>query len=183
MDYGGSPLPGLLRAVGVKLDAVANDLGAAGDRLERYAIADARIERRRGHIGKHEESVNPLGLGEWQGIKAEPTFADKAHTNAPFSEKLLLVAGPITLPLWQIYVGQIFNSGNLAPILTGLSCEPAQLPARFWGLSALPARLWVQRSSKGERCEPVKPLGYRNICGNIMSPEWQEYGFRHSTEI
>jgi hypothetical protein len=28
---------------------------------------------------KQEESANPLGFGQWQREKAEPTFADKAQ--------------------------------------------------------------------------------------------------------
>ena len=70
--------------------------------------------------------------------------------------------------------------GNLAPIFKGLSCEPVQLPARLWGPCPLPASLWVQRSSKRERCGCVKPIGYDNIGGNFMRPGWQQYGFRNT---
>ena len=45
LDYVGNPLPGLLGTVGIKLDAVAKHIGAAGDRLEGDAIADTGIER------------------------------------------------------------------------------------------------------------------------------------------
>jgi hypothetical protein len=40
-----NPPPGLLGAVGVKLDSVAKHIGAGGDRLEGDTIADARIDR------------------------------------------------------------------------------------------------------------------------------------------
>jgi hypothetical protein len=45
LDDVGNPLPGLLGAVGVKLDTEAKYLGAAGDRLEGHAITDAGIDR------------------------------------------------------------------------------------------------------------------------------------------
>ena len=45
LDYVGNPLPGLLGTVGIKLDTVAKHFGAAGDRLEGHAIADAGIDR------------------------------------------------------------------------------------------------------------------------------------------
>ena len=40
-----NPLPGLLGAVGIKLDTVAKDLSTVGDNLERRAIANTRVER------------------------------------------------------------------------------------------------------------------------------------------
>jgi hypothetical protein len=45
LDYVGNPLPGLLGAVGIKLDAVAKHFGITGDCLESYAIADAGVNR------------------------------------------------------------------------------------------------------------------------------------------
>jgi hypothetical protein len=46
LDNVGDPLPGLLCAVGIKLDAVANDLSIVGDDLERHAIANTRVDCR-----------------------------------------------------------------------------------------------------------------------------------------
>ena len=63
LDYVRNALPGLLGAVGIKLDAVAKQLGAAGDCLESHAIADAGVYCRRGLIGKQEKPPNPAGLG------------------------------------------------------------------------------------------------------------------------
>jgi hypothetical protein len=63
LDYVRNALLGLLGAVGVELDTVAKHLGAAGDNLERHAIADAGVYRRRGLIGKQEKPPNPAGLG------------------------------------------------------------------------------------------------------------------------
>jgi hypothetical protein len=63
LEYVGNPLPSLLRPEGIKLDTVAEYLGTAGDRLEGYAIAGARIERRREEIRKQDQSTNPLSLG------------------------------------------------------------------------------------------------------------------------
>ena len=54
--------------------------------LERHAIANARVDCGGGLIGKQEKSTNPVGLGQWQGIEAESTFALKAQRWAPFSE-------------------------------------------------------------------------------------------------
>jgi hypothetical protein len=45
LDYVGNPVPGLLSAVGIKLDAIAKHFCTAGDRLERHSIADAGIDR------------------------------------------------------------------------------------------------------------------------------------------
>jgi len=44
LDHVRNPLPGLLSAVGIKLDAVAQHLGTTGDRLEGYAVAHARVD-------------------------------------------------------------------------------------------------------------------------------------------
>jgi hypothetical protein len=63
LDYVGNPLPGLLSAVGIQFDTVAEYLGTAGDRLEGHAIAGAGIERRREEIRKQDKSANPLSLG------------------------------------------------------------------------------------------------------------------------
>jgi hypothetical protein len=79
--------PGLLGAVGVKLDAVAKHLGTAGDRLERHAIANARVDRGRGLIGKRQKSTKPLGFGQGQRVEAKPTFTLEAHGWAPFSAR------------------------------------------------------------------------------------------------
>jgi hypothetical protein len=48
----GTPLPGLVGAVGIKLDAITKHVGATGDRLKRYAIGNAWVDRRRRLIGK-----------------------------------------------------------------------------------------------------------------------------------
>jgi hypothetical protein len=45
LDYVWNPLSGLLGAVCIKLDTVARHFSAAGDNLERRAVADARVER------------------------------------------------------------------------------------------------------------------------------------------
>jgi len=45
LDYVDKPLPGLLSAAGIKLDAVAQCVGAAGDSLESNPIADSGIDR------------------------------------------------------------------------------------------------------------------------------------------
>ena len=45
LDDVGNPLPGLLGAVGIKLDTVAKHLSTAGDNLERHAIANTRVDR------------------------------------------------------------------------------------------------------------------------------------------
>ena len=71
------------------------------------------------------------------------------------------------------------SSGVLAPSLIGLSCEAAQLPASLRGLSALPARLWVQKWTEGGGSYRVEPIVYDDVGGNIMGPERQHYGFRH----
>ena len=44
LDDVGNPLPGLLGAVGIKLDTIAKHLSTAGDNLERHAIANARVD-------------------------------------------------------------------------------------------------------------------------------------------
>jgi hypothetical protein len=61
LDDVGNPLPGLLGAVGIKLDTVAEHFGAAGDRLEGHAIADAGIKRRRRQVPVQEVSANLKG--------------------------------------------------------------------------------------------------------------------------
>jgi hypothetical protein len=63
LDDVGNPLPGLLGAVGIKLDTVAKHLSTAGDNLERHAIANTRVDRGRRSAWEHEESTNPLGFG------------------------------------------------------------------------------------------------------------------------
>jgi len=45
LEYIGNPLPGLLSAAGIKLDAVAKYVGPTGDSVERHAVACAWIER------------------------------------------------------------------------------------------------------------------------------------------
>jgi hypothetical protein len=82
----GDPLPGLLRTEGIELDTVAKHLSTVGDNLERHAIANTGVNGGRRGIWKAKESANPLGFGQWQRVEAEPTFALKAHTKAPFSE-------------------------------------------------------------------------------------------------
>jgi hypothetical protein len=79
LDYVRNALPGLLGAVGIKLDAVAKQLGAAGDCLESHAIADAGVYCRRGLIGKQEKPSNPAGLRQWKRVETESTFALKAQ--------------------------------------------------------------------------------------------------------
>jgi hypothetical protein len=79
-----NPLPGLLSAVGIQLDAVAQHVSAARDRLEGHAIANTRVNCGR-RFWKREKPANPLGFGQWQREKAKPTFADKAQTGSPFS--------------------------------------------------------------------------------------------------
>jgi hypothetical protein len=69
----------LLGAVGIKLNAVTKQLGAAGDCLESHAIADAGVYCRRGLIGKQEKPANPAGLGQWKRVETESTFALKAQ--------------------------------------------------------------------------------------------------------
>jgi hypothetical protein len=75
----GNPLPGLLGAVGIKLNTVAKHLSAAGDNLERHAIANAGVDCGRWSTWKLKEPVNSLGFGQWQGVETETTFALKAH--------------------------------------------------------------------------------------------------------
>jgi hypothetical protein len=53
----------LLGAVGIKLNAIANNLSTLGDNLERHAIANTRVDRGRRSAWEHEESTNPLGFG------------------------------------------------------------------------------------------------------------------------
>jgi hypothetical protein len=79
LDYVRNALPGLLGAVGIKLDAVAKHLRTISDNLERHAIADTGIERRRGLVWEQEKPANPLCLGQGQRVEAESTFALKAH--------------------------------------------------------------------------------------------------------
>jgi hypothetical protein len=76
--------PGLLRAVGIKLDAIAKHVGIAGDRLEGHAIANTRVTGGRRGIWKAKKSANQLGFGQGQRIEARPTFADKAQSRPPF---------------------------------------------------------------------------------------------------
>ena len=45
VDNVGNLLPGLLSAVGIKLDAVAQHFGVTGNCLEGYTIANTRIKR------------------------------------------------------------------------------------------------------------------------------------------
>jgi hypothetical protein len=79
LDDVGNPLPGLIGSVGIKLNAVAKDLSIAGDRLKRHAIANTRVECGQGSAWELEEPANPLGLGQWQRVESESTFALKAH--------------------------------------------------------------------------------------------------------
>ena len=60
LDDVGNSLPGLLGAVGVKLDTVTKNFSAAGDNLECRAIANTRVERRRRSTWELEESANPV---------------------------------------------------------------------------------------------------------------------------
>jgi hypothetical protein len=83
-----NPLFGLLGAVCIKLDTVAKHFSAAGDDLERRAIANTRVERGRGFIGKQEKSANPLRFGKWQRVESETTFALEAQFGPPFFEEL-----------------------------------------------------------------------------------------------
>jgi len=83
LDNIGNPLPGLVGTVGIKLNAVAKHVGTAGDRLERHAIADARVDRRR-RVWKQQESANPLGFGQWQRVEAESTLSLEAQMKPPF---------------------------------------------------------------------------------------------------
>jgi hypothetical protein len=39
-----NPLPGLLSAIGIKLNPVANNLSPIGDNLEGHAIANTRVD-------------------------------------------------------------------------------------------------------------------------------------------
>ena len=83
-----NPLFGLLGAVCIKLDTVAKHFSAAGDNLERRAIANTRVERGRGFIGKQEKSANPLRFGKWQRVESETAFALEAQCGPPFFEEL-----------------------------------------------------------------------------------------------
>jgi hypothetical protein len=91
LNYVVNPLPGLLSAVGIKLNAVSKDRSTAGDRLEGHAIAGAGIERRRWSTWEHEESANPLGFGQWKRVEAESTFALKAQGRASFLVRMWTV--------------------------------------------------------------------------------------------
>jgi hypothetical protein len=64
VDDAGNPLPGLLSAVGIKLNTVTKHLSTAGDNLERLAIADTRVDRGRRQVRKQETPANPLGFGQ-----------------------------------------------------------------------------------------------------------------------
>jgi hypothetical protein len=79
---------GLLGAVGIKLNAIANNLSSVGGNLERHAIANARVDRGRRTIWKPEDSANPLGFGKWQRVESETTFALEAQFGPPFFEEL-----------------------------------------------------------------------------------------------
>jgi hypothetical protein len=83
-----NPLFGLLGAVCIKLDTVAKHFSAAGDNLERRAIANTRVERGRGFIGKQEKSANPLRFGKRQRVESETAFALEAQCGPPFFEEL-----------------------------------------------------------------------------------------------
>ena len=74
--------------MGIKSDAVAKHSSAAGDNLERRAIANTRVERGRGFIGKQEKSANPLRFGKWQRVESETAFALEAQCGPPFFEEL-----------------------------------------------------------------------------------------------
>jgi hypothetical protein len=88
LDDVGNPLPGLVGTVGVQLDTVAKYLSTVGDNLERRAIANTRVERGRGFIGKQEKSANPLRFGKWQRVESETAFALEAQCGPPFFEEL-----------------------------------------------------------------------------------------------
>ena len=88
LDSVGNPPPGLLGMVGIKLNTVANRLGAAGDRLEGHAVADTGVNSRRQLFREQQESTNPLGFGQGKWVETESTFALKAQGRPPFSEDL-----------------------------------------------------------------------------------------------
>jgi hypothetical protein len=100
LNYVVNPLPGLLGAVGIKLDAIAKHLGSACNSLERDTIAGAGIKCRRGLVWEQEKPANPLSFGQGQRVEAESTFADKAQRGSPFLLVIRSVTGPITLPFW-----------------------------------------------------------------------------------
>jgi len=79
LDYVRNPLPGLLSAIGIKLNTVAKDLSTVGDNLERHAIASTWVDRGRRIMWKPEEPANPLGFGQGQRVETKPTFALKAQ--------------------------------------------------------------------------------------------------------
>ena len=84
----GNPLFGLLSAIGIKLNAVANDLSTAGDNVERQAIANTRINRGGRSVWERDKPANTLGFGQWKRVEAESTFALKTQVWAPFLEDL-----------------------------------------------------------------------------------------------
>jgi hypothetical protein len=92
LDYVVNPLPGLIRAVSIKLDAIAKHFSTVSDGLKRHAIANTRVDCGRRGIWKPEEPANPLGFGQGQREESESTFALKAHGKAPFSEELGLLS-------------------------------------------------------------------------------------------
>jgi len=79
LDNVGNPLPGLLGAVGIKLNTVSKDRSTGGDALERHAIANTRVDCGRGLVWEKKKCANPLGFGQGQRVKTKATFADKAH--------------------------------------------------------------------------------------------------------
>jgi len=81
LDNGRNPLPGLLGAVSVKLNAIAKHLSTIRDGLKRRPVANTRVDRRRGSIWELEESANPMGFGKWYRVEAQTAFALKAHWN------------------------------------------------------------------------------------------------------
>jgi hypothetical protein len=59
LDYIRNPLPGLLGAVGINFNTVANHLSTVGDNLERYTIANTWVERGRRCAWEPEKPANP----------------------------------------------------------------------------------------------------------------------------
>jgi hypothetical protein len=87
LDNVGNPLPGLLGPVRIKLDTVAKHLSTAGDGFERDAIANTGVNGGRWSPWKPEEPSNSLGVGQWQRVEGESTFALETQGWAPLFEE------------------------------------------------------------------------------------------------
>jgi hypothetical protein len=72
--------------IGVDLDPIPQHARIGSDGCERYAIADARIERCPRHLGKLQKSPDTARLSRWQRVEAKARPAGKSHENAPFSK-------------------------------------------------------------------------------------------------